>query len=177
MEVAVADFVSHTGSERGLARDILQSANWDVHAAYNIFNTLRDQSKTTTTTKRDSSAKTAYFDDFDNPKSKGNLLSERVEDSVDDRLEKDFRFPPPSLAVDHDFTPEEERAPSPREDPPSPIIDSRCVDCIKADNVVNGNAHSLQVRCHLEMSCISGICIKVNSGICIKVNRSFRPIL
>ena len=47
MEVAVSEFVSHTGSEPGLARDILQTANWDLHRAYNIYNDLRSSSSST----------------------------------------------------------------------------------------------------------------------------------
>ena len=148
MEVAVSEFVSHTGSEPGLARDILQSANWDIHAAYNIFNTLRS-----------------------GPYARGlsatNKQQSHIRVDVGDRLEEDFHFPPSYLSDssslkesvdeegddddDEDDGEEENReregACSPSQDAPPSPVDERCIDCIKADNAVNRRAQSDQVNC------------------------------
>ena len=129
----MTEFVSHTGSDPGLARDILQTANWDIHRAYNIYNDLKSSSSSSSSTTGKSRLQPHL-----------NTL---------DRLEEDFCFPPAALSdsaslelvVEVDDHGEKDDG---VEDPPSPssYVDQRCIDCIKADNVVNQTAQSSQVR-------------------------------
>uniref|UniRef100_A0A2D4EKJ8 ubiquitinyl hydrolase 1 n=1 Tax=Micrurus corallinus TaxID=54390 RepID=A0A2D4EKJ8_MICCO len=41
MDVVLSDFVRSTGAEPGLARDLLEGKNWDLNAALNDFEQLR----------------------------------------------------------------------------------------------------------------------------------------
>ena len=179
MEVAVAEFVSHTGSEPGLARDILQSTNWDIHAAYNVFNTLRSDSRATgreinAYKEIDAGEHQLQRLKVDVGEHQLQRLKNLRQKEIEDPLEKDFRFPLPSLH-DHEssslkeFLDEEAnggggRVSSPHDDaPPSPVgNDLRCIDCIKADNLVNEHAQSNQVSLRIAHKVARWDCVAIS---------------
>ena len=157
MEVAVSEFVSHTGSDPGLARDILQSANWDIHAAYNLFNDLKSGS---------SSIASATLSHINKEQLLPQFLPQfcRLGDALEP-AEEDFRFPPTfndSTSLNLVVGDEEEVGDPLDESPPSPSLspnttDQRCIDCIKADNIINNErAQTNQVSRAINIFAVSG---------------------